>query len=152
MNQSTCDACGRELLVDSEVRYEVKIEVKAAYDPLEISAEDLAKDHKAELAKLIRQLEELSAEEAMNQVYRAFNFDLCPVCQQRYIRNLAAGNLLPCSIRPHHRTRRTALSLAACIMGFSHPSDLRATCCPPALRPARIRIGRLLSHRHRTAQ
>jgi hypothetical protein len=33
MNHSTCDGCGGELLTDSEVRYEVRIEVKAAYDP-----------------------------------------------------------------------------------------------------------------------
>ena len=31
MNHSTCDGCGGELLTDSEVRYEVRIEVKAAY-------------------------------------------------------------------------------------------------------------------------
>jgi hypothetical protein len=83
----TRDICGRLLLIDSEVRYEVKIEVKAAYDPMEISQEDLNKDFKAEIAKLLRQMEGLSAEEAQSQVYRAFEFDLCPACQRRYIEN-----------------------------------------------------------------
>jgi hypothetical protein len=78
MNHSTCDGCGEALLTDSEVRYEVRIEVKAAYDPLEISAEGLEKNYRVEIAKVLRQLEGLSVTDAQNQVYRAFDFDLCP--------------------------------------------------------------------------
>jgi hypothetical protein len=95
MNHTTCDSCGAELLTDGEVRYEVSIEVKAAYDPLEIGTEDLEKDYRAEIAKVLRQLEGLSADEAQNQVYRAFGFDLCPACQRRYIRSLLSGCFLP---------------------------------------------------------
>jgi hypothetical protein len=95
MNHSTCDSCGRELSTDSEVRYEVSIEVKAAYDPLEVSAEDLEKDYRTEIAKVLRQLEGLSTTEAQNQVYRVFNFDLCLACQRRYIRSLFSGRFLP---------------------------------------------------------
>jgi hypothetical protein len=95
MNHSTCDSCGRELLTDSEVRYEVSIEVKAAYDPLEVSAEDLEKDYRTEIAKVLRQLEGLSTTEAQNQLYRVFDFDLCLDCQRRYIRNLLSGRFLP---------------------------------------------------------
>lgn len=94
MNHSTCDGCGGELLTDSEVRYEVRIEVKAAYDPLEISAEDLEKDYRAEIAQVLRQLEGLSVTEAQNQVYRAFDFDLCPACQRRYLSSLLSGNVV----------------------------------------------------------
>jgi hypothetical protein len=95
MNHSTCDGCGTALPAESEVRYEVRIEVKAAYDPLEISAEDLEKDYRAEIAKLLRRLEGLSAAEAQNQIYRAFVFDLCPACQRRYIRSVLSGSFLP---------------------------------------------------------
>jgi hypothetical protein len=95
MNHSTWDGCGGELLTGSEVRYEVRIEVKAAYDPLEISAEDMEKDYRAEIANVLRQLEGLSVTEAQNQVYRAFDFDLCPACQRRYIDSLLSGVLLP---------------------------------------------------------
>jgi hypothetical protein len=72
MNHSTCDSCGRELLTQREVRYEVSIEVMAAYDPLEVSAEDLEKDYRAEIAKVLRQVDGLSTTEAQNQVYRLF--------------------------------------------------------------------------------
>jgi hypothetical protein len=98
MNHATCDSCGRQLLTNSDVRYEVSIQVKAAYDPMEVSAEDLEKDYRAEIAKVLRQLgqlEGLSAAEAQNQVYRAFDFDLCAACQRRYIRSLLSGRFLP---------------------------------------------------------
>ena len=87
MNHQTCDLCGQDLLVRSEVRYEVRIEVKAAYDPLEITEEDLSQDLRAEIAKVLRQLEGLSEEEARNEVYRQFEFDLCAACQKRYVKN-----------------------------------------------------------------
>jgi len=86
MNHQTCDLCGHELRAKSEVRYEVRIEVKAAYDPLEITEQDLAQDLRAEIAKVLRQLEGISEEDARNEVYRQFEFDLCAACQRRYVR------------------------------------------------------------------
>lgn len=87
MDGFTCDRCNEPLLVRTDVRYEVKIEVKAAYDPMEITEDDLNLDHRAEMEKLLQQMEGLSAEEAQNQVYRAFKFDLCPPCRREYLRN-----------------------------------------------------------------
>ena len=86
MDRLTCDGCGAPLLVESDVRYEVKIEVKAAYDPLEITEDDLKKDHKAEMTKIIAQLAGVTEDEAMDEVYRTFRFDLCMPCQQRYLK------------------------------------------------------------------
>jgi len=87
MDHRTCDRCGRELLKGSDVRYEVRIEVKAAYDPLTVTDQDLAKDFREEIARLLQQLEGLSLAEAQNQVYRLFEFDLCPACQRGYVRD-----------------------------------------------------------------
>ncbi len=87
MNHQTCDLCGQELLAKSEVRYEVRIEVKAAYDPLEITEEDLNRDIRGEIAKVLQQLEGISEEEAQNEVYRQFEFDLCPACQRTYLKD-----------------------------------------------------------------
>ena len=84
---ATCDICDEPLLVRSDVRYEVKIEVKAAYDPMEITDEDLNQDHAAKIKELIQKMEGLSADEAQNQVYRKFAFDLCPACQRSYIKD-----------------------------------------------------------------
>jgi hypothetical protein len=94
MNHQTCDLCGQELLTKSKVRYEVRIEVKAAYDPLEITEEDLAHDLRAEIAKVLQQLRGISEEEAQNEVYRQFQFDLCAACQRRYVREPLPRELL----------------------------------------------------------
>jgi hypothetical protein len=94
MNHSSCDLCGKPLLADSEVRYELRMEVKAAYDPLILDDEDLQKDYRTEIAQVLRQLEGLSALEAQNQVYRVFDFDLCRVCQRRFLENPLPRTLL----------------------------------------------------------
>ncbi|MFQ5653735.1 MAG: hypothetical protein ACE5GW_03270 [Planctomycetota bacterium] len=86
MDGISCDRCGKGLLIDEDVRYEVTIEVKAAYDPMEITAGDLARDHEAEMEALIARLEGMSAKEAEDQVYRKLRFDLCLPCQRTYLR------------------------------------------------------------------
>lgn len=85
MDGITCDVCGKELLVDEDTRYVVKIQVYAAYDPMELTADEVARDRSQELAELLRQLEEMDAEELQDQVARCFQFDLCPACQKRYL-------------------------------------------------------------------
>jgi hypothetical protein len=87
MNHTTCDLCGQELLKGSKVRYEVKIEVKAAYDPLNIADEDLTQDFRKGFATVLSQLEGLPTEDAQDQVYRLFEFDLCRACQRKYVKD-----------------------------------------------------------------
>ena len=84
MDHLTCDRCGRGLLLDAPVRYEVRIEVKSAYDPLELSDEDLARA-KDELKTLVEKLKDYSAEKAQDEVYREFRFDLCATCQRQFL-------------------------------------------------------------------
>jgi hypothetical protein len=93
MSHHVCDLCGQELLQDRGLRYEVRIEVQAAYDPLILGEDDLSKDFRAEIAKVLQQLENVSLAEAQNQVYREFKFDLCASCQRKFVRNLQATGL-----------------------------------------------------------
>ena len=85
MHGISCDMCGQGLLINSDVRYEVKIVVKAAYDPMDISKEDLEKDIEKEIEATIKRLENISEQEAMEQVFKAFMFDLCPACQKKFL-------------------------------------------------------------------
>jgi len=87
MDHLTCDLCGKALLIEEGVRYEARIQVYAAYDPLEITDADLAKDHRAELRRLLEELEHLDPQEVEDSVYKEFLFDLCPACQRRYLRH-----------------------------------------------------------------
>lgn len=83
----TCDLCGKPLLVDEDVRYVLKVEVLAAYDPLELTREDLEKDHLAEMRKLVERMEGMDQQALEDQVFANFRFDLCPPCQKRYIQD-----------------------------------------------------------------
>jgi len=85
MDRLTCDRCGNGLLLDAPVRYEVRIEVKSAYDPMELSAEDLAAAG-SRLREAVEAVKGLSAEEAMDEVYKEFRFDLCRTCQKEYLK------------------------------------------------------------------
>ena len=81
-----CDRCGQPM-EEGALRYEAKIQVFAAYDPLNITFEDLGKDHTAELKKLQEDCRGLSEQELMKGVYVDFHFDLCPTCQENYIKD-----------------------------------------------------------------
>jgi hypothetical protein len=82
----SCDRCDKSLLIDESVRYEVRIVVVAAYDPMEITREDLARHDPAQWEALLAQLESLGEREAQDQVHREMRFDLCPSCQEEYLR------------------------------------------------------------------
>jgi len=84
MDHLTCDRCGRGLLLDAPVRYEVKIEVKSAYDPLEITDDDLARAEE-DLRKALERLKDYTARQAQDEIYRQFAFDLCATCQRDFL-------------------------------------------------------------------
>ena len=52
----TCDLCGKTLLADEDTRYVVKIEVYAAYDPMEITGDDLREDRSDEMQGLLEEM------------------------------------------------------------------------------------------------
>ncbi len=83
----TCDRCDRGLLLEEDVRYEVTIEVKSGYDPMEITREDLKKDFSAEMSRLLRQMKKKGTRELEDSVYKVFRFDLCLKCQKEFIEN-----------------------------------------------------------------
>lgn len=82
----TCDLCGRSLR-KKDVIYELNINVHAIYQPLQIDLVDMLKDHMDEIRRLIEELKDKDPQELQDQVYKTFKFHLCPVCQQKYIKN-----------------------------------------------------------------
>ena len=83
----TCDLCGKTLLLDEDVRYNVNIEVFAAYDPMELTAADMKKDYRKELRDLVRRMKKMDPEKVQDGVYRRFTFQLCPSCQKEYLKD-----------------------------------------------------------------
>lgn len=86
MDGISCDRCGAALLVGTNVRYVVAIDVRAAWDPPEWTADDLQQDHAAEIRRILQKIEGASEQELQDQVHRAFKFDLCPPCQKTYLK------------------------------------------------------------------
>lgn len=80
-----CDGCGKEM-TKGQLRYHVKIDVRAAYDQMEIGLADLIKDHRAEMLNLIEQLKHKDPREIEETIYKSFALDLCPACQRAYIK------------------------------------------------------------------
>ncbi len=87
MEGISCDGCGAGLLIEEDVRYVVKVEVYAAYDPLELTRADLARSPGTEVARLIEEMKGMDPRELEDQVYRKFQFDLCPRCQRAYLKD-----------------------------------------------------------------
>ncbi len=80
-----CDRCGQPIESES-IRYVAKIQVFAAYDPLELTFDDLNKDYKDEIKHVLDQCQDLSEEDLMRDIYVEFSFDLCQPCQRAYIK------------------------------------------------------------------
>lgn len=89
-----CDRCGKTLLLEEDVRYKVRIQVYAAYDPMELTADDLATDHRGEMVRLLRQLEQQDPDEVQDSVYRELDFDLCNACRKAFLADPLGGGEL----------------------------------------------------------
>lgn len=85
-----CDRCGQPI-EEGALRYEAKIQVFAAYDPLDITFDDISRDHTEEIRRIAEQCKDLSEEELMKDVFVEFQFDLCRPCQRAYIRDPLPG-------------------------------------------------------------
>ena len=79
-----CDGCGAAL-PRKALRYQVTIDVRAAYDTMEVSLWELVRDHRQEMEQLIARMNEAEAKDLEEQVYKKMVLDLCPACQKRFI-------------------------------------------------------------------
>jgi hypothetical protein len=84
-----CARCAAELRPGAGNFYQINVEAVADPTPPTISADDLAADVRGQIEDLLAQLGELSAQEAMDQVYRRLTFHLCGRCYRQWIENPA---------------------------------------------------------------
>jgi len=85
MIKTFCDVCGREIKRDT-IHYELKIELKAAYNTLEINLADLLKDHTEEIEAVVNEMEGADSQTLQDDVYKTFEFHLCRACRQHYVK------------------------------------------------------------------
>ncbi len=81
MHGLSCDRCGKSLLVDEEVRYVLRLTVTAAWDPPELTREDLRADPGAEMRRLVRAMEGRDAASLEREIHAERRLDLCPPCR-----------------------------------------------------------------------
>ena len=82
-----CARCAAELRPGTGNSYRVTIEAVADPTPPTISAEDLATDIRHQIEQLLAEMEGLSEQEAMDQVYRRLTLYLCGPCYREWIEN-----------------------------------------------------------------
>jgi hypothetical protein len=82
-----CARCSAELHPGAGDFYRVTIEAVADPTPPTFSAEDLANDARPGIARLLDQLENLSEQEALDEVYRRLTLHLCGPCFRHWIEN-----------------------------------------------------------------
>ena len=108
-----CDGCGKDI-PPKTLRYTVTIDVKAAYDTVEIGLSELLQDHRKEILKLIQQLESQSADEVESSVFKRLTLDLCPSCQRAYLKN-------PIHFHPEQSPPKTDLDIDAFLRSLGKP-------------------------------
>lgn len=82
-----CARCATELLPGEGNLYLVKIEAIADPGPIVLDREHLAYSHQQAIDELIRQMQNLSEQEMMDQVYRRVIIYLCNRCYRKWIEN-----------------------------------------------------------------
>jgi hypothetical protein len=82
-----CDRCGAILHPGQGDFYEVRIEAVADPSPPVIRGEEESADLPGRLDRLLAQMKDLSAQEAMDQVYRRVGLYLCTPCYRVWIEN-----------------------------------------------------------------
>jgi hypothetical protein len=85
MIQYSCDLCKRPLDPEDDLRYVVKIEVYAAFDPLCMEEPEADSDHLDDLDEIIEQLDDLSSEAIGEDICQRLRFDLCPECRKKFL-------------------------------------------------------------------
>jgi hypothetical protein len=82
-----CDRCGKALRPGSGDYFRVAIEAVADPSPPIVSEEPEPADLRRDIETMLSQIEALSAQEAMDQVYRRVTLYLCIRCYQPWIEN-----------------------------------------------------------------
>ena len=82
-----CDLCHRDLDPEEDLRYVVKMEVYAAFDPMSNEEESDDRNHLQEIQDILEQLDDVESDQIGADVYRQLRYDLCPDCHKKFVKN-----------------------------------------------------------------
>ena len=87
MIRYSCDLCKRDLDPEDDLRYVVKMEVYAAFDPAANIDEDDDRDHLQETQDILERMDDAESDQVGDDVYQQLRFDLCPECRKKFVKN-----------------------------------------------------------------
>jgi|SRR5208282_1180765 len=91
MIRYSCDLCKRDLDLEHDLRYVVKMEIFAAMDTVEDEDDD--NDHLQEIQDIIERLDDVEDGQIGEEVCQQLRFDLCAECRSKFVKNpLGRGN------------------------------------------------------------
>ena len=85
MIRYSCDICKRDLDPEQDLRYVVKMEVFAAFDPAADDDDD--RDHLQEIQDILERMEDAESDHIGEDVFQQLRFDLCPQCRKKFLRD-----------------------------------------------------------------
>ncbi len=88
MDGITCDLCGKSLLVDENVRYVGDVVIYAAYDPMELTSNDLELDTTEEIRKTLEAIEKRDTKDLEEEIIATRHLDLCPSCRKHLLNDV----------------------------------------------------------------
>ncbi len=86
MEERKCHNCNRVVKPESQL-YVLKIEMFASPEVI-IPKQKPGTDAKAEMEALLKQMETIGIEEATEQVYESYQYNLCGECRERFHKQL----------------------------------------------------------------
>ncbi|HUT11289.1 MAG TPA: hypothetical protein VMY42_12385 [Thermoguttaceae bacterium] len=87
MIRYSCDLCKQTLDPEEDIRYVVKMEVFAAFDPVTVDPYDDDRDHLQEIQDILERLEDADDDQIGDDVYQQLRFDLCGECRKKFVKN-----------------------------------------------------------------
>jgi hypothetical protein len=87
MIRYSCDFCKRDLDPDTDLRFVVKIEIYAAFDPTAEDEDNGDRDHLQEIQDILERLERSDDDAAGDEVYQEMRFDLCAECRKKFAKH-----------------------------------------------------------------
>ncbi len=82
----SCDCCKRVLDPD-DLRYVVKMEVYAAFEPSAMDEADNDRDHLQEIQEILQRSEDADDDQIGSDVYEQLRFDLCTECRKKFLKD-----------------------------------------------------------------
>ena len=83
----SCDRCKRSINPNDELRYVVRVEVRAAMDVSELFDEEDDRDYLMEAHEALERAEDAIGDMVTDDVYQNRRFDLCPHCYRKFMKN-----------------------------------------------------------------